>query len=126
MSISTITITAQGGPLTAIIESNSPVAYTGAVWRYKADKTFDQQCGFFRYDRQEVQLGAAAAAADKLFLVKGVLINQGASTPIPYELQVSIFQDGNRLYTEVPKEGGSGAIDNKALAFIYRFKLQTS
>ena len=126
MSNTIINIIANGGPVTAKISSKiSPQVYAGVIWRYKEDETFEQRCGQYQHDQQEVSLGTAAEAANKLFLVEGVLINQNDNPPVAYKMEVSIMQDGNVLKTEVPTDGGSGNISDKDIAFVYHFNLKT-
>ncbi len=126
MSTTKIKIAANGGPVTAKIKSKiSPQVYTGVIWRYKEDETFEQRCGQYDHDQQEVLLGNSSEVADKLFLVEGVLINHNDNPPMKYNMEVSIIQDGNVVSKETPAENGSGKISDKDIAFIYRFNLKT-
>ena len=124
--MSTINISAAGGNVTATVSCPKyPQSVVGVIWRYNADQSFDKQVGSFKTNEPDVDLGPPAEINGKFFLVEGSVLNQNDNPPTPYEVNVTISQDGNQLSGEVPADGGSGNISDKDIPFDYRFNLQS-
>ncbi|MES2651067.1 MAG: hypothetical protein V4663_04970 [Bacteroidota bacterium] len=125
MSTTEIALNGNNGNLIARITCpKSPQVYVGLIWRYLADETLDKKCGAYRNSQPDVLLGSAIDVKDKLFLVQGVVIHHNEQLPSPYEIEVTILQDGVELSNEVPSDGGKGSLSTKDIAFVYHFKFK--
>ena len=113
------------GPVSvSITVPNFPQVVGGVVWKYNADKTPDGKAGIFTAKASEVPLGAPSVVANKFFLIEGAVLNHGDNPPTPYQVVVSITQNGKILQTEVPSINGSGKIGSEDEPFLYRFQLR--
>ncbi|GAA3950245.1 hypothetical protein GCM10022246_01000 [Pedobacter ginsengiterrae] len=127
MSTTAIVLNGKNGNVTARITCpRSPQVYLGMVWRYNSDESPDIKSGNYTNDEPDVPLGKAAELDGKLFLIEGVIINHNDPLPSPYEIEVTILQDGRMLKNEVPSDGGKGSLLDKDIAFVYHFKLSTT
>lgn len=124
MSTKTINMSAAGGPVNINVTCpDTPQSIVGIVWRYNANQTPDGQAGTFKTHSPEISLGQPGDINGKLFLVETVIINQNDSPPTPYEVLVTLTQDGNVLSSEIPQDGGSGTIGDKDIGCVYQFTL---
>jgi hypothetical protein len=122
--IPTITISAMGGNVTATVSCPKfPQSIAGVIWRYNADQSFDQKAGTFKTDAPDIDLGTPATINGKFFLVEGTVLNQNDNPPTPYEVSVTITQDGQQLSSVVPSDGGAGNIGTQDIPFLYKFNL---
>jgi hypothetical protein len=127
MKIVKIKVSSQEGSVTVRVTCpRFPESVAGIIWRYNADQEFDQKAGDFQTQHTDVPLGSPETIAGKLFLVEGAVINQNSNPPSPYQVVVSIIQNGKTLHEEVPTDNGTGKIADKNIAFIYRFGLETA
>jgi hypothetical protein len=101
-----------------------PQSIAGKIWRYNDDKSKDGVAGIFKTDKNVVDLGAPDSIQDKLFLVAGVVNHQNDDPPTPYEVTVTIEQDGKILASEVPENNGFGNIGSKNIVFTYAFQIK--
>ncbi|MBD2704045.1 hypothetical protein IC229_25595 [Spirosoma sp. BT702] len=123
-NITIIPINANGEPISVTLAiPNFPQSIGGVVWRFNADKTFDVKAGLFTTTAGEVPLGAPSVVDDKIFLVEGAVIHHNDNPPTPYQVVVTITQNGKIIHTEVPSENGSGKIGTDNVPFLYRFQL---
>ena len=52
------------------------------------------------------------------------MVHHNDSPPSPYVVQVSITSDGQTLHSEIPEDGGKGAVGTKDEAFLYVFQIR--
>jgi hypothetical protein len=124
--ITIIPINANSDPLSVTVAvPNFPQSVGGVVWRFKEDKTFDVKAGIFTTTAGEVPLGAPSVVSNKIFLVEGAVLHHNDNPPTPYQVVVTITQNGSVIHTEVPPLNGSGKIGNANVPFLYRFQLKS-
>jgi hypothetical protein len=115
------------GPVVAKVTCPQfPQSIAGIIWRYNADQTPDKRSGNFTTQLPEVPLGTAGTIAEKFFLVEGAVLQQNDTPPTPYQVIVSIIQNGNLIHQEIPESGGTGQLSDKNKAFVYLFNFKTN
>lgn len=125
-NIAVISINADGDPLSVTVAiPNFPQSVGGVVWRFNDDKTFDVKAGLFTTTAGEVPLGAPSVINNKIFLVEGAVLHHNDKPPTPYQVVVTITQNGSVIHTEVPSINGSGKIGTANVPFLYRFQLKS-
>jgi hypothetical protein len=102
---------------------NFPQSVVGIIWRYNQDQSIDQRVGDFTTHLPKVILGNQANIENKIFLIEGAVLQQNDNPPTPYQVVISIFQNGILIYQETPNAGGSGRLSNRNMAFAYLFTL---
>ncbi len=123
--ITVIPINSAEGPVSVTVTAPKfPQSIGGVVWRYNADKTFDLKAGLFTNVASEVPLGAPGLVNNKFFLIEGGVLHQNDVPPTPYQVVVTILQNGKVLHQQIPPENGSGKIGNNDIPFLYRFQLK--
>ncbi|QMW01502.1 hypothetical protein [Spirosoma foliorum] len=122
-----IPISSSGGPVFVTVAiPKFPQSLAGIVWRYDAKDTFDTKAGMFVTTASEVPLGAPSVINTKKFLVEGAVLSHNDDPPTPYQVVVTVTQDGKILHSEIPSIGGFGKLADKNVPFLYRFQLITS
>lgn len=125
--IAIIPVSSLGGSVSVTVTvPKFPQAVGGVIWRYKSDQTPDLKAGMFTTKASEVPLGAPNVVDNKFFLIEGAVLNHGDKPPTPYQVVVSVTQNGNILHTEVPSVNGSGKIGTEDEPFLYRFQLKSA
>ena len=120
----TITINQTGGPIVIRVASDRfPQSIAGIIWRYDSAKKYEGKSGRFRTQVSEVALGVPENLVNKFFLVEGAVFHQSDSPPTPYQVEVTISQDGKILEQEIPDDKGEGSIGTENVAFVYKFQL---
>jgi hypothetical protein len=120
--LTTIRPTAGGGPLAVTVASpRFPQNVSGVLWRFDRAQQPDGQAGSFGPGSQTVSLGTPGEAGGRFFMIEGAVLHQNDNPPTPYEVEVTVSQNGVPLTREVPAEGGSGMIGSENQAFLYRF-----
>lgn len=120
-----VPISSTDGPISVTVTAPKfPQSIGGVVWRYNADKTFDLKAGLFTTTASEIPLGAPSLVDNKFFLIEGGVLHHNDDPPTPYQVVVSVVQNGKILHQQVPPENGSGKIGNKDVPFLYRFQLK--
>lgn len=125
--IAIIPVSTTGGPVfVTVAVPQFPQSVGGVVWRYKPDQTFDVRAGMFTTTASEVPLGAPSVVNDKFFMVEGAVLHHNDNPATPYQVVVSVTQDGHIVHTEVPSPNGFGTIGNQDVPFLYRFQLKAT
>ena len=125
-NITVIPISATGDPISVTLAvPKFPQSIGGVVWRFNADKTFDVKAGLFMTTAGLVPLGAPSVVNDKIFLVEGAVLNHNDNPPTPYQVVVTITQNGSVIHSEVPSLNGSGQIGTADIPFLYRFQFKS-
>lgn len=126
METKIINVKTNGGPITVNINADRfPQSVAGNVWRYKADKTKDGKAGIFNSHVHDVQLGGPTDINQKFFLVRVRVIAQNDDPPTPYQVVISVLQNGVVITSEIP-EGGSGRLGKDDIVFDYKFQIVAS
>lgn len=125
-AISIIPISTTGDPISVTLAiPKFPESIGGVIWRFNDDKTFDVKAGLFTTTAAEVPLGAPSIILKKIFLVEGAVLHHDANPPTPYQVVVTITQNGRVIHTEVPSLNGSGQIGTANVPFLYRFQFKS-
>jgi hypothetical protein len=117
-----INVSANGVISVKIDADKFPQSVAGNVWRYLPTKEKDGKAGFFNSHIKEIPLGAPADINEKFFLLRAVVISQNDNPPTPYQLIVSVLQNGQELAKEVP-ENGSGPLGKEDIVVDYKFQI---
>jgi hypothetical protein len=123
--LTTIQARSSGGPLSVTVASpRFPQNVSGVLWRYDASQQPEGEAGRFGPGAETVALGMPASVAGKLFMIEGAVLHQNDNPPTPYEVEVTVSQNGTVLARQVPAEGGSGQIGGENQPFVYRFTIR--
>lgn len=126
MSISEITVSAAGGPVSLCVrEQQRPQSVVALVWRFDATSRREGPAGEVTCETLEVPLGAPATIDGKSFLVDGFVVPFADHPPVTYQVVVSLRQDGRDLHSAVPSDHGSGSIGSQEVRFRYPFRVRT-
>jgi hypothetical protein len=120
-----ITASAGGGPISVnVTDHTHPQSVSGVIWRFDAPDQAGTGVDQFRTKKPTAQLGSPAAVDGKKFVVEGRVIAFGDSPPSPFEVTVTVLQDGLALHTEVPANGGKGSVGDQDRPFEYAFRMR--
>jgi hypothetical protein len=101
-----------------------PQSIVGIIYRYAADQTKEGQVGQFRTAAPNVTLGNPSDIDGKLFSVLTQVLPFNDDPPSPYEIVVTVSQEGKQLSSEVPVDNGSGTISTDIITSLYYFSIQ--
>lgn len=127
MTVHPVSARAAGGPIAARVEAvQYPQSIAGGVFRYAQDNVDSELVGSFRTELPEVPLGTVADNADRVFLVSGSVIHMSDPTPTAYLVRLTVEQDGNVLYQDVPESNGRGTIKDQDVPFMHLFQIKAA
>lgn len=125
MSIPEITVSAGGGPVSLQVrEQRRPQRVVAVVWRFDAAARREGAAGEVTREIPDVPLGAPCTIDGKTFVVEGFVVPCAEDPPEPYQVVVSLRQDGRELHSTVPFDHGSGSIGAQEVRFRYPFRIR--
>lgn len=123
MDIPSISARPGGGAVSVrVTDPTHPQSVTGVIWRYDAEQKPDGTAGQFGTDQPEVILGSAASVGGFFFQAEGAVLAQGDDPPSPYQVVISVLQDGAVLHRETPPNG-AGTVGDTNQPFVYAFRI---
>lgn len=110
--------------LVTVTDPINPQSVSGVIFRFDAPGQPGVGVATFKTKRPTVEIGAASADDGKKFSVEGRVIAFGDSPPSPYEVVVTIEQDGQTLLRAIPSNGGSGTVGDADQPFEFSFRVR--
>lgn len=123
-SITVVPITSSDPVSVTVTAPKFPQNIGGVIWRYNSDKTFDVKAGLFTTIASEIPLGAPGLIDEKFYLIEGGVLHNNDEPPSPYQVVVTITQNGNIIHQQVPPDNGFGKIGKNDIPFLYRFQIK--
>lgn len=125
MSAKIIKIKQAGGSVTVNVSCpRFPQSIVGIVYRYGANGSKEGAVGSFDTANPDVILGAPSEITNKSFGVLSQVLPFNDDPPTPYEIVVTVSQDGDTLSSEVPADNGSGKVSTEIINSLYYFSIQ--
>jgi len=123
MDIPSISARPGGGAVSVrVSDPTHPQSVAGVIWRYDSGQNPNGSAGKFGSDESEVVLGSAASVDGFFFQAEGAVLAQGDDPPSPYQVVVTVLQDGAELHRDTP-ENGTGTVGDADQAFQYAFRI---
>jgi len=122
MAITEVSVPSDGGPVAlCVAEHGRAHGVVSVVWRFAGVADPEGVVGEFRRGLPQVPLGGPGAVDGKGFLVDGYVVPATGPRASPYQVVVTVLQDGRVVHQAVPLDSGTGTIGPDEIRFRYPF-----
>jgi hypothetical protein len=124
MSITEVAVAADGGPVCLrVAEHGRGHGVVSVVWRFAGVALREGMVGEISRDLRRCHSAPRSAVDGKGFLVDGFVVPVADQPPAPYQVLVTLLQDGREVHKAVPVDCGTGTISPDEVRFRYPFVL---
>jgi hypothetical protein len=127
LTIRSVRVPSSGAPVKVQVrDATHPQAIEARVHRFANETTREGVVGSITKDVGEVTLGTPPETSGKIFTVDGFVLPFGDALPGPYEVIVSLHQNGQEVDAFTAEDRGKGTIGKTPVRFRTSFTVETA